>query len=134
MTTLENYEKRFGLAELTPDEILNHVENAQGHMAMCTSHGLRTTSADDDRVLIWLYDTLLATNIELGMPPVLVRCVWCFRAGPATGEAWRALPKMSLDDAAAHSQVCDHNPLVRKIRELEASIEEVRQVALERDL
>lgn len=134
MTTLENYEQRFGLAELTPDEILNHVQNAEERMATCTSHGLRTTSADDDRVLLWLHDTLQATNIELGMAPILARCAWCFRAGPTTNEGWRALPRMSFDDAGAHSQVCEHNPLVQKIRTLEASIDEVRQVALERDL
>lgn len=125
MTTLENYEHRFGIAGLTADEILKHVENAEANMARCTSLGLRTTSAGDDRVLVWPSGRLQAVYAALegrGVP-VAARCAWCFRAGPQTDEAWGELPKMTLDDAAIHSQVCEHNPLVQQIRRLTALLD-----------
>lgn len=120
MTTLERYEQRFSLAPLTPEDILEHVENAAGHMARCTEQGIRTTSADDDRVEIWLSDRLQAVYDALEKPtaPVEARCTWCLRAAGSTDEAWRALPVMSMDDSAAHAQVCERNPLVQSINRL----------------
>jgi hypothetical protein len=116
VTTLENYDQRFSIAPLTHEEILARVERAQEHMARCTEQGIRTTSADDDRALVWLAEWVL------GRPPVPQhnRCGYCFRAGGGTTEAWDALPRMSMDEAAAHAQVCGHNPLVQKLASSES--------------
>jgi hypothetical protein len=127
MNTLESYEQRFGLAELTSEEILRHVDNAEEHMARCTQIGMRTTSADDDRVPIWLSERLQVMAAALGDPRGVMACGWCWKAAGLTTEVWRGLPKMNLADAQAHAQVCEHNPLVVKIRELEAANEQLRR-------
>lgn len=127
MSVLEEYEKRLGLAALQPDEILRIVEATEQHMARCTEAGIRTTSADEDRVTLWLHDRLQAAYGAMEAAkdvPQLHRCGWCFRAAGLTREAWDALPSMDLDAIQAHAAVCEHNPLVQKIATLEALLKE----------
>ncbi len=134
MSVLEDYEKRMGLSPLSPDQVLGVVQLAENHMATCTHNGVRTTSADDDRVLIWLHDhaqALTAIFDSLKGVPLRHRCGWCFRAGPMTREAWEALPSMDLDAVQAHAGICEHNPLVQKIVKLRAQVAELLRCPLD---
>lgn len=121
MSILENYEKRFKLRPLDPDDISFHVGAAEETLRRAQDANLATSI----RTVVWLHDRLQAAYDALENPaaPVAARCAWCFRAGLQTDETWHALPKMTLDDAAAHSQVCEHNPLVQEVRRLTALLD-----------
>lgn len=121
MSILEDYEKRLGIEPLTPDDILMHVDAAEGYLQSASG----TRSVAQERALCWLHDRLQAVYSALENPgvPAASRCAWCFYAGARTDETWNALPKMTLDDASTHSQVCEHNPLVQEIRRLTALLD-----------
>lgn len=121
MNVLENYERRCGLEPLTSEQILEQVEAAEDYL-QSGNHD----AAERQRAMVWLHGRLQAVYDAIDNPaaPVEGRCAWCLRAAGGSDEAWRALPKMNMEDSAAHSQVCEHNPLVHKIRTLEALLEE----------
>jgi hypothetical protein len=127
-TVLEQYEERYRLAPLTPDVIIACVGAAEQILLS----DVLPTDLVDERELLWLHDRLQAVYTALENPsvPVVSRCAWCFCAGPQTDEAWAALPKMTLDDAGIHAQVCEHNPLVQEVRRLSALLEDIRGRAL----
>lgn len=122
MSILEDYEKRFGLAPLTNDEILERVEIAEAGLGTAEHNPAQRT----DRVIVWLHDQVQSLAGRLGMnkAPDAYRCGWCFRALGSKDEQWHELPLMSLDDVQTHSQLCEHNPLVQKIRKLESLLAE----------
>lgn len=122
MSILEEYEKRYGIATLTTEQISRRVELSE---ACLTSPAVGDPRLHTESIIVWLHDRLQAAYgaIENPAAPVAARCAWCFRAGLQTDETWRALPKMTLDDAAAHSQVCERNPLVQEIRRLTALLD-----------
>lgn len=121
MSALDDYEKRFGLQPLTPEEILKRVDLAE---ACLGNPRVGDPRLHTERVVFWLGDRVQAMASAIGDRDGVTTCAWCWRAAGFTREAHGKLPRMTLDDAAAHSQVCDHNPLVRKIRELERQVEE----------
>jgi hypothetical protein len=124
MSILEDYEKRCGREPLTSDQVFETVEATERFLERADV----TTAVEGARAMVWLHDRLQAVLEGLANPvvPVKARCAYCLRAAGGTDEAWRALPAMDMDAAFAHSQECEHNPLVLRVRELQAQLEELR--------
>lgn len=124
MSILEEYDERMQIKPLTVEEILNRVELAE---ACLTSPAVGDPRLHTERVLAWLHDRLQDAYSAMETArdvPQFHRCAWCWRAGPMTSASWDALPTMTLDEAGDHTQKCEHNPLVAKIRTMEALMEE----------
>lgn len=128
MSILEDYEQAFGLTPLSPDDVARLVDSAMEHILGCLNYQISAVVSDSDRVLLWM-DALVRKQAErLGQIriPENSRCSYCLTAAGGTDEAWMALPSMTIDEGQAHAQECEHNPLVRRVRELEAQLEELR--------
>ena len=54
--------------------------------------------------------------------PTLLRCAWCWIAAGRTLAAWRALEDRDFEQTLEHAVRCDHNPLVKLIREYVAAM------------
>lgn len=90
-----------------------------------------TGNIPDDRLLALAFWELTSRYVEVRdaletaiRPPKTHRCAWCFRAAGATDEAWRAMELMDFAAAGRHTLTCEHNPLVRRVKELEAVADE----------
>jgi hypothetical protein len=126
MGVLEDYESKFGLKPLTAEQISDRIFSSEEHMEGCTNHGIRTTLADEDRVLLWLNERVLELYARLGDLRGTMVCGWCWKAAGLTQEIWRDLPKYTLPDAQEHALTCEHNPLVVRNRELQAQLDHAR--------
>jgi hypothetical protein len=127
VSILEEYEKRFKMGPLSPDEILKRIELAE---ACLESPGVGVIGRlETERVIVWLHDRLQAIAVRAGTEehaPNGFRCGWCFRAAGCTDESWRSLPTFTLDAIRAHTEICEHNPLVQRCRAAEAALEDLR--------
>jgi hypothetical protein len=126
VSILENYDKRFHMEPLTVDQILRQVEMSERNLE---SPDDSTMILAADRVIVWLHDRLQGIAGRAGTEehaPDGYRCGWCFRAAGCTDESWRSLPTFTLDAIRAHTEICEHNPLLQRCRTAEAALEDLR--------
>jgi hypothetical protein len=121
MGVLEDYEKRCGKKPLRVDTIVMVVRVAEMYLERADP----VDDCDRTRVLVWLAERVQTMAAVLGDPSGTMACGWCWRAAGLTQEIWRGLPKFTLADAQAHALACDHNPLVVRVRQLEAKVAEL---------
>lgn len=122
MSVLTEYEQRMKLEPLTGDEILHVVEDAEAFLTG-GARSIDPRPIDEIRRVILLMHEILESQAErLGITriPEGSKCAYCLVAAGRTDEAWMDLPSMTFDEAQAHAQVCEHNPLVRRMRDLQA--------------
>lgn len=126
MSILEDFEKKTGYDPITPDVVLAYVQDAEATLLGGDREPLATVPCGTLRVLVWLSDRVIEHATAQLEGPKLHGCSWCWTAAGETPEAWQALPKLPLDEIRAHTATCEHSPIARRIRELEAEVEELR--------
>lgn len=85
---------------------------------------LSTGDISNERLLAHAFLSAMDRLSQDHKTPKHHRCGWCHAAAGGTDEAWRACELM--DDAAikAHTLSCEHNPLARRVSELEVGLDE----------
>lgn len=88
-----------------------------------TLEQLAAGEVSNERLLAHAFLSAMDRLSQIGrFAPGLHRCGWCVAAAGDNEAAWQAVPTMDAAAIRAHTQGCEHNPLVRRVKELEGAI------------